>query len=104
MSGKNIKAKLETSPPVDSGTLGGSSSGAVARLEYTMQCYGERPTNVKSKPNFHEGYLMKFTGQLPIQAVDYLKAKIYSDSDLLRQTILCHSRQWKHDGEDNELF
>jgi len=82
----------------------GSDGFADEKLEYPMKQYGELKVGIKERPQSQRAYIVTIDMMAPVQAVEYITKKFYSDESLLRVMVLGHTRTFKHLGEDNELF
>eukprot|EP00931_Biecheleriopsis_adriatica_P118008 TRINITY_DN93482_c0_g1_i1.p1 TRINITY_DN93482_c0_g1~~TRINITY_DN93482_c0_g1_i1.p1 ORF type:complete len:291 (+),score=66.88 TRINITY_DN93482_c0_g1_i1:130-873(+) len=95
MSCRNIKVFPRKSP------IDGNS---IVQLEYEMKEYGEIPREQKLKNKYSRATLVEFQFQAPADAQELIGRRFYSDINVLRFMVMCHTRNFKHAGEDNELL
>lgn len=95
MSCRDIKVYPRKSP------IDGAS---VTSLEYEMKEYGEIPREQKLKNKYSRATLIEFQFKAPPDAIELISRRFYSDINILRFMTMCHTRDFKHAGEDNELL
>eukprot|EP00930_Biecheleria_cincta_P005145 TRINITY_DN106064_c0_g1_i1.p1 TRINITY_DN106064_c0_g1~~TRINITY_DN106064_c0_g1_i1.p1 ORF type:complete len:264 (-),score=52.99 TRINITY_DN106064_c0_g1_i1:55-846(-) len=76
----------------------------VTALEYEMKEYGLLSRGQKSKNKYSTATLVEFQFMAPINAVSYIRAKMFGDSNILRFQVFCNTMAVQHTGEDNELL